>query len=82
MGNRPCWRRIITGLAIACLWGTLTSCSMLDVIKPKPGIAVDAQIGKNVEKTEGVKNETEDQSFAWEDTSVTINPENIEGGGL
>lgn len=50
---------------------------MLDFIKPKPGISVDAQIGKENEMVTGVK--AEGETFAWENSAVTIAPESIEG---
>jgi len=57
------------------------SCAALDLLKPNNGISVEAQVGKENEKTVGFKSEDSVNSFAYDYDNFNIAPENIEEGG-
>lgn len=85
MGNRPICIWCFRVICITLFWVNLTGCSALDFIKPAPGIEVETQIGKDVEKTVGIKTETDvagNNTTAYKNTSFVIAPENIESEGV
>lgn len=76
------WKRAVvyTCISISVGLGTV-SCAALDLLKPNNGISVEAQVGKENEKTVGFKSEDSVNSFAYDYDNFNIAPENIEEGG-